>query len=326
MEDDEVIDLQNSSEDEADINDIDLSAESVSFKDKVEKWLVTCNEAQANGRFQDSETVFQKKTVVVSEVVDEQVDKTESMHSVDTEQYIKSNRRKTTTKITTTTIKKYYSMVKVDKTSGNNNVTEGGRQPRLRIRDVITNREENDSGNGNRKSPRKAINNKSNSLHEEQNVKTNRKTRNQSPSECNTDQPIIVDQYTQVPSTAKKNDKGEFRSPYNTRLNDGVQIKNRYSADILEAMIPKKMPKRAKITKKRNHVPARGSQMKHKPLNDRTDSIRHSTSVKPTRRNTSKSKLKTGALQSEVNYRRTSSDSEEDDILLTSYKPFSRFP
>lgn len=298
VEDVEVIESSESSED----NDITLTMESVPFKEKVEKWLVACNGAHANKRLKESETVFQQKTktVVVSEIIDE----TESVHSVDTEQYIKSNRRKTTTKITTTTIKKYYSMVDVAEQTHNNNDEGylGGPEPLPTRRDVAEGKES----------------------------QTNRKKRNHpSRLECDNNHVNDCAHLDQVPSVVSdKNSNSRTknaRHTHATRLNDQVQNKNQISPAISKAFNAKKKPKRAKVTKKRNQLSMRGCRVKLKPLNGCADSVSDVSSVKAAKR--IKSKLKTRSAQSDLNYKHAtyhiSSDSEQDDILLTSYKPFS---
>lgn len=311
----EVIELENSDDEDED-TDIDLTTESVPFREKVEKWLIACNGAQSMKHLKDSEAIFQEETVVVKEVIDE----TESLHSVDTEQYIKSNRKKTTTKITTTTIKKYYSLVNDAKNSCNNN-DDAARQPRLKIRDVMaTNAAEKDSNRKSAKNPSES---------ERKECKTSRKKRrieknHETTEECDINHPIIdndCERLDRVPSIGKEktNDRTNLarkcRTPYNTRLNEDLQNKNLYSADTESNVVvfAEKKPKRPKMTKKRNQTTARGIQVKLKP------------SVKATKKNTSTSKLKTGSLRDTVNYRFTS-DSEQDDILLTSYKPFSLVP
>lgn len=295
----EVIESEKSGDD----NDDDLTMESVPFKEKVEKWLVACNGAHANRELKDSETFFQKKTVVVREIIDE----TESLHSVDTEQYIKSNRRKTTTKITTTTIKKYYS------------IAGGGgflavQEPLLTVRDETTNEGEKDSCNGN--GPEKPSG-KSSSLSQGKKSQTNRKRRchqNRKP-EC--DIHHVGNICPPVPFSRTK-----IARTYNTRRNDEKQNKNQISAGTSDAFNSKTKPKqRAKVTKKRNQLATKGSHVKLKPSNGCADSV-SVEAAKPIN-----SKLKTGSLRSDVNFKRTaydmSSDSEQDDILLTSYKPFS---
>lgn len=318
----EVIELENSEDEDT---DIDLITESVPFREKVEKWLIACNGARAMKHLKDSEAIFQEETVVVKEVIDE----TESLHSVDTEQYIKSNRKKTTTKITTTTIKKYYSLVNEAKNSCNNN-DECGRQPRLKIRDVMaTNAAEKDS---NRKSTKKPSESK------RKESKTSRKRRrierkHQTAEDCDINHPIIDNDCERLEDSTgkeKTNDRTNLvrkcRTPYNTRLNEDVPNTNLYSADTESNVVfAEKKPKRPRLTRKRNQTSTRGIQVKLKPSNDRTGSVRDSFSVEATKKNTSTSKSKTGSLRNTVNYR-FSSDSEQDDILLTSYKPFSLVP
>lgn len=260
--------------------------EAVPFKEKVEKWLVACNGAHANKQLKESETVFQRKTVVVSEVIDE----TESVHSVDTEQYIKSNRRKTTTKITTTTIKKYYSVVNVAEETHNNNDEGclGGPEPLPTIRDVA----ESTTNQAN-------VNNDCTHLDEV---------------------PFIGEENSNFPTKITRKCR-----THNTRLNDEVQNKNQISAAISKACNAKKKPKRAKVTKKRNKLSMRGCHVKLKPMNGCADAASDLLSAKAAKNIKSNSKL-----QSDVNYKHAtyqiSSDSEQDDILLTSYKPFSQFP
>lgn len=302
VEDVEVIESSESSED----NDITLTMESVPFKEKVEKWLVACNGAHANKRLKESETVFQQKTktVVVSEEI---IDETESVHSVDTEQYIKSNRRKTTTKITTTTIKKYYSMVDVAEQTHNNNDEGylGAPEPLPTRRDVAEGKES----------------------------QTNRKMRNHpGNNHVNVDNDCAhLDQVPSVVSDKNSNSRTNNARQchtHATRLNDEVQKKNQISAAISKAFNAKKKPKRAKVTKKRNQLSMRGCRVKLKPLNGCADSVSDVSSVKAAKR--IKTKLKARSAQSDSNYKHAtyhiSSDSEQDDILLTSYKPFSLFP
>lgn len=90
-------------------NNFQLQMSSIPFKEKVEDWLQTYCVSRPVARRRFTETFVREETVVCNEI-----DEAESLESVDTEQYIKSNRKRTTTKITTTTIKKYYSSLEID--------------------------------------------------------------------------------------------------------------------------------------------------------------------------------------------------------------------
>lgn len=324
------VDLIESEDSEDEDNDLELTMEeSVPFKEKVEKWLTNyCNGTQPNKRVQDSETVVQQKTVVVT------VDETESTHSVDTEQYIKSNRRKTTTKITTTTIKKYYSVVEV--AEGAYQRIEDSRQPIPTIRDVATNVQEKDPCNAIRRSPRKASNNLPISSSEVTDLRTKRKKRiHNNRQECDTKNLNDCSNLDQIPLIAENNcndqrtkNARKCRTPYNTRLSDEPEAEqtNRISVGTSKAFNTKGKQRRTVVSKKRKSASAKGRQVKLRPPNKCTDLTGDSSSIKPTKRIASATKLQIGPVQSAVQNYNASSDSEQDDILLTSYKPFSLVP
>ncbi|XP_037038907.1 uncharacterized protein LOC119076329 [Bradysia coprophila] len=322
-EDVKVIDLENSEEDEDDDDEEDgngLSMDAVPFQEKVEKWLMDCNGAHARALIRDSERIFQEKTVVVKEVVD----KTESLHSVDTEQYIKSNRRKTTTKVTTTTIKKYYSLIKVGNNVCNNNAEcySGDRQSLPAIEKV---EDEKYSCKVIRKSPRKPSNNLP-SVPELNQPKVNPKKRNhQRRNDCDTNHLSVddndhldLDLNQEVPANVPQNCNDRIKierkcAPYNTRLKSEARDRIRLC---VEAYKNKKMPRRAPAKKKQNSLSTKGCRVTLKSFDHGTNSL--ITDVD--------SNAKTTPLRNVVHLRRDSEDSEQDDILLTSYKPFSLCP
>lgn len=317
----EVIESDNSEEED----DVNLTMDAVPFQEKVEKWLMSCNGAKSKiSVIEDAGSVFQEKIVVVKEVIDQ----TESLHSVDTEQYIKSNRRKTTTKVTTTTIKKYYSMKKVAKNVVYNNNGNGysDEQVPCPAIDLATSEKEKYSCKVNRKSPRKAAKNLP-SVPEVNEVKSNRTKRNRQSHTSNVDNNVFtdLDDLNQVPFTDQNNKCHDVRGssfrksrkPYNTRLNDEVNNKIRLCSKLCKSL--KKPKRRVPVT-----VKQRGSYVKLEPLSHCT--ITNSLSAKARKKNVGNPKLKGGSVRNPVSFERLSSDSEQDDILLTSYKPFSLAP
>lgn len=318
MEDIEVIESENSEEEEAD-EDVDLTMDVVPFKEKVEKWLMNCTGGNAGTLGKDFERVFEEKTVVVKEVINE----TESLHSVDTEQYIKSNRRKTTTKITTTTIKKYYSMKEVAKNTQNNNGEKCANDPLPAIPtiDVAASDEDKYSCKVNRRSPRKSVTDLP-SVPEGKNSKLKRKERGERDSESahllNSIDPCTQPDLFEDPVNASGNDAAKNvrkdRTPYNTRLNSEVRDKIRLCSEAFKSKLKRKT---ATVPKKR--LPDKRSRVRLKPSQQRTAKV--SLTARTTENSTKKSKLKNGSVQNAVNYGSLDSDSEQDDILVTCYKP-----
>lgn len=317
----EVIDLENSEEeDEDDLDEEDangLSLDAVPFQEKVEKWLIDCSGAQARALIRDSERIFQEKTVVVKEVVD----RTESLHSVDTEQYIKSNRRKTTTKVTTTTIKKYYSVMKLDKNACNNNPGDQQALPAISAVDVAANENEKYSCKVIRKSPRKPRNGAP-SFPDRNKPKANPKKRNnQRKNDCDTnrlsaDESGLLDLNPEVPDNVTPNNdriKVARRCVYNTRPNHEARDRIRLCAEVYKNG---KMTRKTPVTKRQNPISTKGCRVKLKSFDHRTNSLLPEAS--------SGSKIE--PLRNVEHLKSDSEDSEQDDILLTSYKPFSLCP
>lgn len=310
----EVIDLESSEDEDEDENDAnELSLDTVPFKEKVEKWLMDCNGAHARALIRDSERIFQEKTVVVKEVVNE----TASSHSVDTEQYIKSNRRKTTTKVTTTTIQKYYSVIKVENNNAERNTCDRQTLPAIGPIGVDSNEDEKYSCKVIRKSPRKRSNNLP-SVPQSNQSKVNPKKRR--TEESDTDRLHVddidsphMDLNRELPANVPQNSDDGLDiagTPYNIRPNNEAKHKIRLCTEMYKN---KGAPRRAPVTKKQNPLSTRGCRVKLKSYGNGTNSLpADDANTKP----------KAAA----VPYRRYSEDSEQDDILLTSYKPFSLCP
>lgn len=264
--------------------DITLAMKSVPFKEKVEKWLMTCDDSATHARrnVKNCERVFHEK-IVLSEKIEE----TESLHSVDTEQYIKSNRTKTTTKITTTTIRKYYSLLKVGRNPYNNNDENytDDLNPLPAIKEISTNKGEIRSCKVGRRSSRRQ-NNRTSNLHVGDGQTTSEKPKEIKPKRSH-----------QVVGKANGSDTNKV---------DNQNI----SASTSRACTAQRNVKRVKVTKKRNQRTTGGCRNKLK-----TAMVKKSTSH---------TKLKSGLKRDRDNIKNTnqvSSDSEED-ILLTSYRTY----
>lgn len=315
--DEEVIDEEDIDDEDIDEDlDLNCTGELVSGKKKVEDWLMNCDGENANKHGDCYETVFQQKTVVVNEIIDEE----ESMGSVDTEQYIKSNRRKTATKITTTTIKKYYSIIGVcsDATANNEENKSDDRVLLPMIEDVTTNEE--------KKEPCKLPNTSKGKI-----LKTNRKVRGQQvPQDGDTSHDDERISLVQVPtSIAGANKRKRTTIPRKYRLSNNVQKSTSAGKSI--PLNARKKPKRLKKVIKRKSRFPRVTRFKRKSLNDVTDPVSETSKAETdgstTKDSASNSKSKaTVTKTSDVYLKRPynySSDSEQEDILLSSYKPFS---
>lgn len=274
--------------------DATLTMESVPFKEKVEKWLMTCDDSgsRVKKNLKNSE-IFEEKIVV-----SERIEETESLHSVDTEQYIKSNRTKTTTKITTTTIRKYYSLLKVDRNRCNNNDENhlGDRIPLPAIKQLSSNEGEIKSCKVGRRS--------------------SRRQNNRLPS------PYIGDgSKTNVKPKDVKMKRGHLvvkadRSAANKFFNQNV------SASTSRACNPERILKR--VTKKRSQRSTGGSRNKLKTsCVDLSVAIPNKSGHK---KSTPNNKLKSGLKQirhdDNIKYTNQVSSDSEEDILLTSYRTY----